>query len=94
MTSGKTKITIQNIDATQAMTYNDACSTLRGIGEYLTLEDKWLEWTFNIDVAGVWLGQGQVVKSLAAADADNSSISVASALVAAVPVVSSSVAIG
>lgn len=54
-----------------SLTYHDACTTLRGLAEFMTLQDQFYQWRFQIWVNGYALGGGQIelVRMLPAASA-------------------------
>ena len=54
------RITIQNLYFCGPLTYNDACTALRGLAEFMSLQDEFYQWSFQIFVNGYSLGSGQI----------------------------------
>lgn len=58
---GLVRITIQNLYLSCGpLTYNDACTALRGLAEFMVLNNQFYQWTFQIYVNGYAVGSGQV----------------------------------
>ena len=43
-----------------ALTFNDACTALRGLAEYMALNNQFFQWRFQIWVNGYSLGSGRI----------------------------------
>lgn len=43
-----------------ALTYNNACTALRGLAEFMTLSNQFFQWRFQIWVNGYALGRGRI----------------------------------
>ena len=54
------RITIQNLYVCGPLTYNDACTALRGLAEFMSLDNEFFQWSFQIFVNGYPLGSGQI----------------------------------
>lgn len=55
------RVTIQNLYLScGALSYNDACTALRGLAEFMVLENRFYQWRFQIWVNGYALGGGQI----------------------------------
>ena len=54
------RITIQNLYVCGPLTYNDACTALRGLAEFMSLHNEFYQWSFQIFVNGYSLGSGQI----------------------------------
>ncbi|KAM0799920.1 hypothetical protein BDR22DRAFT_821988 [Usnea florida] len=54
------RITIQNQYVCGPLTYNDACTALRGLAEFMSLHNEFYQWSFQIFVNGYSLGSGQI----------------------------------
>lgn len=58
---GTTRVTIQNLYLSCGpLTYNDACTALRGLAEFMVLNHQLYEWTFQIWVNQYALGSGEI----------------------------------
>ena len=58
---GFVRITIQNLYLSCGpLTFNDACTALRGLAEYMVLHGQFYQWTFQIWVNGYAVGSGQI----------------------------------
>ena len=58
---GLVRITIQNLNLSCGpLRYNDACTALRGLAEFMVLHDKFNQWSFQIIVNGYALGSGRI----------------------------------
>lgn len=56
-----TRVTIQNLYLSCGpLTYNDACTALRGLAEFMVLNHQLHEWTFQIWVHGYAVGGGEI----------------------------------
>ncbi|KAL2049373.1 hypothetical protein ABVK25_010383 [Lepraria finkii] len=51
------------------MTYNDACTVLRGLAEFMILNDEFHAWSFSVFVAGALAGNGRMIQGLPGASA-------------------------
>lgn len=55
------RITIQNSYLPcGSLTYNNACTALRGLAEFMALHDEFYQWKFQIFVNGFAVGSGQI----------------------------------
>ena len=56
------RITIRNLylPSCGPLTYNDVCTVLRGLAEFMVLQNRYAQWRFHIWVNGFALGSGQV----------------------------------
>lgn len=54
-----------------SLTYHDVCTALRGLAEFMTLQNQFYQWKFQIWVNGYALGSGQIqlIRMLPAASA-------------------------
>ena len=59
---GLVRIAFQSLDHQHCarLTYNDVCTTLRGLAEFMVLLDQFYQWTFSIWVQGYAVGGGQI----------------------------------
>ena len=58
---GTVRVTIQNLYLSCGpLTYNDACTALRGLAEFFVLNNSFYRWTFQIWVNGYALGGGEI----------------------------------
>ena len=58
---GLIRVTIQNLYLSCGpLTYNDACTALRGLADYMVLYNQFYQYTFQIWVQGYALGSGQI----------------------------------
>ena len=56
------RITIQNSYLPCGpLTYNNACTALRGLAEFMALHNEFYQWNFQIFVNGYAVGSGQIV---------------------------------
>lgn len=58
---GLVRIAIQNLHLSCGpLTYNDACTALRGLAEFMVLNNQFHQWSFQIWIKGYAAGGGQI----------------------------------
>ena len=71
---GRTRVTIQNLYLSCGpLTYNDACTALRGLAEFMVLNQQLYQWAFQIWVHGYAVGGGEITSIYAVVPAASAS---------------------